>query len=155
MIEWIWPWVFALAPVPLLMRLFVKPVERAQAALTVPDLANFQYDELSQSGREGNRIPWRAMLLWLIWLALVVAMARPQWTGEPVTLPISLGPEHAGTHSLTANTIDANGATAQSTFNFLVLERAPSISIRSSPPRSCTSGNSFAAPATITVPSVS
>ncbi len=89
MIEWVWPWMFALTPLPLLVRLFVAPVERAQAALTVPDLSTFKYDELTQTGREGQRIPWRALLLWMIWLALVVAMARPQWTGEPVTLPTS------------------------------------------------------------------
>ena len=89
MIEWVWPWIFALAPLPLLVRLFVAPVERAQAALTVPDLSSFKYNEIGQSGRDGNRIPWRTVLLWLIWLSLVTAMARPQWTGEPVTLPTS------------------------------------------------------------------
>ena len=89
MIEWVWPWMFALAPLPVLVRLFIAPVEKAQAALTVPDLTSFKYDEIGQSGRQGNRIPWRTLLLWLIWLALVVAMARPQWTGEPVTLPTS------------------------------------------------------------------
>jgi Ca-activated chloride channel family protein len=89
MIEWVWPWMFALAPLPLLVRLFVRPAERQQAALTVPDLASFRYEEVGRTGREANRIPWRVLLLWLIWLALVTAMARPQWTGEPVTLPTS------------------------------------------------------------------
>ena len=25
MIEWVWPWMFALAPLPLLVRLFIRP----------------------------------------------------------------------------------------------------------------------------------
>ncbi len=89
MIEWIWPWMFLLAPVPVLLRLFIRPVERQQAALTVPDVASFRVDAAGRSGQAEKRIPWRAVLLWLIWLALVTAMARPQWTGEPVTLPTS------------------------------------------------------------------
>ncbi|MEM8766701.1 MAG: VWA domain-containing protein [Pseudomonadota bacterium] len=89
MIEWIWPWMFLLAPIPALLRLFLRPVERQQAALTVPDVASFRVEAASRSGQAEQRIPWRAVLLWLIWLALVTAMARPQWTGEPVTLPTS------------------------------------------------------------------
>lgn len=89
MIEWLWPWVFAAAPLPLLVRWLMNPVERQQAALTVPDLTSFRHDDVSRSGQEGGRIAWRVLLLWLIWLALVTAMARPQWTGEPVTLPTS------------------------------------------------------------------
>jgi Ca-activated chloride channel homolog len=34
-----------------------------------------------------QRWPWRLLLLWLIWLCVVAAGARPQWTGDPVTLP--------------------------------------------------------------------
>lgn len=89
MIEWVWPWMLALAPLPLAFRWLLAPVERQQAALTVPNLASFRYEGVGRPGAEGHRLAWRALLLWLIWLALVTAMARPQWTGEPVTLPTS------------------------------------------------------------------
>jgi Ca-activated chloride channel family protein len=78
---------FALAPLPLLVRWWLTPVERQQAALTVPTVASFRLDDASRTGPQQSRIAWRALLLWLIWMALVTAMARPQWTGEPVSLP--------------------------------------------------------------------
>jgi Ca-activated chloride channel family protein len=80
---------FALAPLPLLVRWLLAPVERHQAALTVPDVSSFQHDEIAGRGADTNRIAWRTLLLWLIWLALIAATSRPQWTGEPVSLPTS------------------------------------------------------------------
>ncbi len=89
MIEWVWPWMLLLAPLPVLARWLIAPVEHQQAALTVPNVASFRYDGVGRAGAEQRRLPWRTLLLWLIWLALLLAMARPQWTGEPVTLPTS------------------------------------------------------------------
>ncbi len=88
MIEWVWPWAFVLLPVPLIVRLLWKPLPRQQAALTVPSISTFQTEEAGH-GVGTSRLPWRVALLWLIWLALVFAAARPQWTGDPVTLPTS------------------------------------------------------------------
>ena len=87
MIDWVWPFAFALIPLPLLLRSFWKPLQRQQAALAVPDITNFQIEETSRSSRLASAMPWRALLLWLVWAALVTAVARPQWTGDPVTLP--------------------------------------------------------------------
>ncbi len=89
MIEWIWPYIFALAPLPLLVRWLFSPVERQQAALTVPDVGAFQLASPTSGEGLGKRLPWRMLLLTLVWLALITAAARPQWTGEPVTLPTS------------------------------------------------------------------
>jgi Ca-activated chloride channel family protein len=86
-IEWLWPWMFALAPLPLLIRWLLAPRDRQQAALTVPDVASFRLDEAVRGSGESERLPLRTVLLWLTWLLLVVAIARPQWTGEPVSLP--------------------------------------------------------------------
>jgi Ca-activated chloride channel family protein len=77
---------FVLAPLPWLVRWLVRPMDRQRAALTVPSVASFRYEETSGSRREGSGLAWRPLLLWLIWLALITAMARPQWTGEPVSL---------------------------------------------------------------------
>jgi Ca-activated chloride channel homolog len=88
MIEWLWPWMLALAPLPLLLRIMWRARERNQAALTVPTLQIFtEVSDTTASQEQGRR--WRLLLLWAAWLLLVVATARPQWTGEPVTLPTS------------------------------------------------------------------
>lgn len=89
MIEWVWPWVFVVLPLPLIVRLLWSPMERTQAALTVPQLASFKSEESSPGGFGGSHVAWRVLLLVLAWLALVTATARPQWTGQPVTLPTS------------------------------------------------------------------
>jgi len=88
MIEWLWPWVLLLFPAPLLLRILLRARERSQAALTVPSLQTFAEISDAPAGAEQSR-RWRLGLLWLIWLLLLVAAARPQWTGEPVTRPTS------------------------------------------------------------------
>jgi Ca-activated chloride channel family protein len=87
MIEWVWPLAFLLIPLPLLIRLLWQPMEREQAALTVPSVSQFKGETETATGLGTERVPWRVIVLWLIWLLAVSAAARPQWTGEPVTLP--------------------------------------------------------------------
>ena len=89
MIEWIWPYAFALLPLPLIARRLWRVAEQRQAALTVPSLGAFRLHAEGGAERPGRRLPWRLLLLWTMWLALVTAAARPQWTGEPVMLPTS------------------------------------------------------------------
>lgn len=86
MIEWIWPLAAILLPLPLLVRWAIKVRERAQAALAVPDLQTFSA-VTTDSGSQNAGSRWQLLLLWLVWILLIVAAARPQWTGEPVTLP--------------------------------------------------------------------
>ena len=88
MIEWLWPWAFAAAPAPLLVRLLMRPSERTESALTVPDLLAYTSAEVSHSN-DWQRQLIKLGLIWLTWLFLVAASARPQWTGDPVTLPTS------------------------------------------------------------------
>ena len=88
MIEWLWPWVFAIAPAPLLVRTFMRPNQRTESALTVPDLVAFSAVEVNHSN-DWQRQLMKLMLIWLTWLFLIAATARPQWTGDPVTLPTS------------------------------------------------------------------
>lgn len=86
MIDWVWPWLFVLAPIPWLVRRWTSQPTGPQSALTVPDVSAFQI-EASGSAAESRRFPWLLVALWLAWLCLVTAAARPQWTGEPVQLP--------------------------------------------------------------------
>jgi len=87
MIELVWPFALLLAPLPLIVRALVPPRSHRQAALTVPDVAHFKAEETGIGMQVRGRWPWRLLVLWLAWLCLVAAAARPQWTGAPVTLP--------------------------------------------------------------------
>ena len=86
MIEWIWPLAFSLLPLPWLVRRFLKEAKQDRPALIVPSLEPFiggAKDEVA----EWKYMNLKILLLWLIWVSLIVALARPQWTGDPVTLP--------------------------------------------------------------------
>lgn len=88
MIEFEWPWLFALLPVPLLLRrLLPAAPENRQAALRTPFLQDFAESLSGGPVKAGSR----ALLLGalLAWILLVTAAARPQWFGEPVELPVS------------------------------------------------------------------
>lgn len=84
MLEFAWWWVWLLAPLPFIFRWLIKPKKKTSlAALKVPSLR----PEVSQleSGLKTNKL---AMLVAsLIWLLLLAAAARPQWLGEPVSIP--------------------------------------------------------------------
>ncbi|MDG2410439.1 MAG: VWA domain-containing protein [Halioglobus sp.] len=89
MIEWIWPWVFLLAPIPWLVRKLATPATTQQAAVRAPFFAEWQQLSAGQSdGRRGNGM-LALCVLWLIWLLLLVAIARPTWIGDPIELPNS------------------------------------------------------------------
>ncbi len=81
-----WPWVFLLTPLPLLVRWLSRPAESLGSALRVPFFQQLQ--RLQQVDSHAfPRTAWRGLLLALIWLALLLAAARPTWTGEPIPLP--------------------------------------------------------------------
>lgn len=77
MLEFAWPWIGLLLPLPWLLRRWLRPAAPGQALhLPQPGL------QLTTVG--GNAVhglaPW---LLVLAWLALLAAAARPQWVGPP------------------------------------------------------------------------
>jgi Ca-activated chloride channel homolog len=86
MIEFIWPWVFALLPLPLLVRRLLPRAGRQEAALYVPF-----FRVLSRLDAKPTHAAVRSLLLSMLatlaWLLLVTAAARPQWIGEPIELP--------------------------------------------------------------------
>lgn len=89
MIEWQWPWLFVLLPLPLLVRMLVTAIDQQDNALTVPDLKRFSLPTKSNAKISSRRWSVVLILLSLAWLCLVTASARPQWTGAPVSLPTS------------------------------------------------------------------
>lgn len=87
MLEFHWPWLFLVLPLPLLVRWLLPPAGQRQAALRVPFLEDFEQLGAGQDARaRGSR--GRLVLATLAWLLLVIAAARPQWQGEPLPLPL-------------------------------------------------------------------
>lgn len=86
MLSWQWPYLFALLPLPLLVRWLIPARESAPGAIRVPFYHSLQALTTQSQGRASGR--WLvAALCVLIWAILVTAAARPTWVGEPVNLP--------------------------------------------------------------------
>ena len=87
MIDFAWPWMFVLLPLPWLVRRALPPTAVRDAALRTPFIEDFSSLPQQLGRTAGGRLP---LLLGLAaWLLLVTAGARPQWLGEPLPLPAS------------------------------------------------------------------
>jgi Ca-activated chloride channel homolog len=87
MIEFAWPWLFTLLPLPWLIRWLVPPATPAeQAALIVPFLDDFTGGE-SRQGLPSSILPLTLAII--AWILLIVAGARPQWLGDPIEQAVS------------------------------------------------------------------
>jgi len=86
MLNWTWPYLFLLTPLPLIVRLFSAELTASTGAIRVPF-----YNRLDQL--DGNTVQQsksrlhRVILAWLVWGALLCSAAGPVWVGEPVNLP--------------------------------------------------------------------
>lgn len=88
MITFIWPWVFAMLPLPFIFRLLLPRAKNVNdAALRVPQLSDYQSEDTLSYASKKSR--WPLLLYTLAWLCLIIASARPQWTGETIELPVS------------------------------------------------------------------
>ncbi len=88
MMTLLWPWALAILPLPFLFRILLPPAKQSnEAALKVPYLSDFELGASNTSGAQKSRRP--LLLYSLAWICLVVAVARPQWTGETIELPVS------------------------------------------------------------------
>lgn len=86
-LQFAWPWLFWLLPLPLAMLLLPPAAGQKQAALKLPS-AELVAPWLAKTG--GQSSTWlRRLLAVLAWVLLVIAAARPQWVGDPVELPAS------------------------------------------------------------------
>lgn len=83
MIEFQWLWAFALLPLPLLFRLLPAVKEGQEAALIVPQLTS----GMQLVEKPASRSWFNILLAMLAWVALVIAAARPQWLGDPISIP--------------------------------------------------------------------
>lgn len=85
MIEFAWPYLFLLLPVPWLIFRLVPP-STTSVALKIPDLEDFAHFQKSARFAQPKL---RLFLAFFIWAALVTAAARPQYIGKAVELPQS------------------------------------------------------------------
>ncbi len=90
MFEFASPWLALLLPLPWILRWIVPAAKnQQQAALKVPFFNQLQQLSGQQSFSPATslkRSPWLAVL---IWLALMLAITRPQWLGEVVATPLT------------------------------------------------------------------
>jgi Ca-activated chloride channel family protein len=82
----VWPWVFALLPLPYLVMKLLPAATRQESALRVPFYAEASHYE-SRLISTQNRSLIRRLCMILAWIALVAAASRPQWIGDPIALP--------------------------------------------------------------------
>ncbi|MGB1142077.1 MAG: VWA domain-containing protein, partial [Halioglobus sp.] len=89
MIEWLWPWVFVLLPLPLLVRRFAPVARSNDPALRAPFFDEWRSLGETSASTVTARRSLPLLLFWLTWLLLLVATARPVWIGEAIELPES------------------------------------------------------------------
>ena len=89
MIEWTWPWLLLLAPLPWLVGRITPTATSQQPALRAPFYQEWRQLSEAQGSRTGRGGIIPLILLWLVWLLLLTAAARPLWIGEAIELPNS------------------------------------------------------------------
>ena len=81
MLEFVYLWFFLLLPLPLIARYFLTPKKRDYTQVWIP---------LAQGLTEQQSQPTKSYLstsiLWLAWLLLLIALAKPIWFGDPIRL---------------------------------------------------------------------
>jgi len=89
MLTMLWPWVLVLSPLPLVYRYWRKPINQTINALRAPAMLAIADPQSSQFKSASWLKNILKMLLGLCWLCTLLALARPQWIGDPVALPTS------------------------------------------------------------------
>ena len=92
MLEFAWPWIFLLLPLPLFAWWLLPPYRARQASVQIPF-----FDRLAsatgQTPQRGavvlERRATQMIAAVAIWILLVAALAQPQWVGDPVTREVS------------------------------------------------------------------
>ncbi|MCW8934718.1 MAG: VWA domain-containing protein [Gammaproteobacteria bacterium] len=87
-IQFIWPWLFLLLPLPFLLRIILPASDKNQEQpLHVPFLEDF--NSVPHNTSFINKNKWLVILATIAWVCLIIAASRPQWIGERVDIPVS------------------------------------------------------------------
>jgi Ca-activated chloride channel homolog len=92
MLEFAWPWAFALLPLPILIWWWLPPYRARQASVQVPffeRLAAATGQTPQQGAVVRRRRAVQVIVASLVWILVVAALARPQWVGDPLTREVS------------------------------------------------------------------
>jgi Ca-activated chloride channel family protein len=88
-IEWVFPWALLLLPAPILFRWLVPPHRERMHGLRIPFFRRIAA-AVGEEPRAGSVIRRRRLLemllVTLVWIALVVALARPERVGRPIEI---------------------------------------------------------------------
>jgi Ca-activated chloride channel family protein len=84
-----WPWVLFLAPLPLLVWWLWPASTTEDAALRAPFFSIWRELEQQGAGQHAGTRWLSILVLCAGWSTLLLALARPTWVGEPVSLPAS------------------------------------------------------------------
>lgn len=92
MLEFAWPWLFLLLPLPLLVWWWLPPYRARQASVQVPFFERLAA-ATGQTPQRGavvlRRRATQMIAAVLIWFLIVTALARPQWISDPLTREVS------------------------------------------------------------------
>jgi Ca-activated chloride channel homolog len=92
MLEFAWPWLFVMLPLPIAVWWLLPPYRARQASVQVPFFGRLAA-ATGQTPQRGavvlQRRAVQMVVASLIWMLLVAALARPQWVGDPVTRDLS------------------------------------------------------------------
>ncbi|EMP55830.1 von Willebrand factor type A domain-containing protein [Marinobacter santoriniensis NKSG1] len=87
MLNLAYPWILLLALLPLLI-LWRRPARKPVDAPVLP--TGHWLSGLPGVSRQGNTTPlWQKILLMVLWILIVVALARPHYVGDQVQLPVT------------------------------------------------------------------
>jgi Ca-activated chloride channel family protein len=84
MIHFAWPWMLLFLPLPWLVGRWLPPAVPQGGALFLPFAAAVSAPQAPHFSAHSR---WRVLLFVLMWLSLVAAATRPQWLGEPQSVP--------------------------------------------------------------------
>ena len=85
MMQFSWPWVFLLLPIPLLVR--YRQGTQNTNAITIPPALEIQLDALG--GRTRLPISARLLVSWIAWICLLISIAQPWHPGDTQAQPVS------------------------------------------------------------------
>jgi Ca-activated chloride channel family protein len=92
MLEFAWPWAFAVLPLPLLLWWLLPPYRARRASVQIPFFAQVA-EATGQTPQAGaiilRRLPLQMIVATMMWSLIVGALARPQWVGDPITREIA------------------------------------------------------------------
>jgi Ca-activated chloride channel family protein len=92
MLEFAWPWMFALLPLPIVVWWLLPPYRARQASVQIPFFERLAA-ATGQTPQRGavvlQRRATQMVVAILVWILIVAALARPQWVSDPLTHEVS------------------------------------------------------------------